>query len=308
MAVNSKMSDRFSKSSTKGFTPLEKDNKELPVEKIHVSPLNEGIMPSDQEIDEMADSIKQSGLIDAISVIAEADGTYRILSGHKRYLACKKLGMTSIRVSVLPAYKSGLDELIAHTDANIERRESIDAAFWVSRFELLKKEMTVDGKEPSVGELLEQIKKLWGIGKTDYYRYMGIMSMIPELRRFEAEGIVSVRALSDANTLGESQQMELVNLLLEAVRKKEAHQSNDDENKDVRLSMVEFKKLLEEVRKPKEQTKRKKAEFSIGDKLRKSSMSFAKAVEALETDEERMAARGVLEETIEELKKLLEKL
>jgi len=51
------------------------------------------------EIDELAESIKERGLLQAITV-AERDGRFEIVFGDRRYLAHKKLGLEEIRAVV----------------------------------------------------------------------------------------------------------------------------------------------------------------------------------------------------------------
>jgi len=53
----------------------------------------------DDEIDELAESIRERGLLQAITV-AERDGRFEVVFGDRRFLACKKLGFASIRGAV----------------------------------------------------------------------------------------------------------------------------------------------------------------------------------------------------------------
>ena len=53
----------------------------------------------DDEISELAESIRERGLLQAITV-AEREGRYEIVFGDRRFLACKKLGHESMRCVV----------------------------------------------------------------------------------------------------------------------------------------------------------------------------------------------------------------
>lgn len=58
---------------------------------------------SDDEIESLADSIKVAGLQQHIIVLDEEDGTYRILTGHKRVRAFQKLAQTDDFYNYIPA-------------------------------------------------------------------------------------------------------------------------------------------------------------------------------------------------------------
>lgn len=68
----------------------------------------------DEKITELKDSIAEQGLINPITVIKDKEG-YEVIAGHRRYIACKSLGMTEIQCNVfkkneLDAYAIGLCE------------------------------------------------------------------------------------------------------------------------------------------------------------------------------------------------------
>ena len=48
------------------------------------------------ELNSLEESIKNNGLMEAVIVRPKEDGRYEMVSGHRRLLACKKLGLEKI--------------------------------------------------------------------------------------------------------------------------------------------------------------------------------------------------------------------
>lgn len=68
----------------------------LPMEKI-VSPQEKPLSRSERTaLRELADSIREDGLIRPITVEPLPDGRYQVVSGHRRFAACRMCGMTHI--------------------------------------------------------------------------------------------------------------------------------------------------------------------------------------------------------------------
>ena len=73
----------------------------------------------DESMDELVDSIKQSGVLTPVIARPHKDGGYEILSGHRRVKACELAGITEIPVVV-----KNLDDdtaTILLVDSNLQR-------------------------------------------------------------------------------------------------------------------------------------------------------------------------------------------
>ena len=73
------------------------------------------------ELKTLEDSIKTNGLMEAVILRPKKDGRYEMISGHRRLLACKKLGLESI-----PSRVRNLtdDEAIIYmVDSNLHREK-----------------------------------------------------------------------------------------------------------------------------------------------------------------------------------------
>jgi len=72
------------------------------------------------ELEELANSIKQQGLIEPI-IVRQVGDKYKLVVGYRRYLACKKFGIPRILARILPL--SERDSLLSTAVENIQRSD-----------------------------------------------------------------------------------------------------------------------------------------------------------------------------------------
>lgn len=72
----------------------------IPIKKIITDPNQPRKNFEEEKIRELADSIKQQGLNQAILVVPRKGGTYRLVYGERRLRACKLLGKKDIRAEI----------------------------------------------------------------------------------------------------------------------------------------------------------------------------------------------------------------
>ncbi len=71
------------------------------------------------EQEELLESIKETGLLEPITVRFLSEGKYEIISGHRRVEACKKLGLSKIPATIKELSKD--EAIVAMVDFNIHR-------------------------------------------------------------------------------------------------------------------------------------------------------------------------------------------
>jgi ParB family chromosome partitioning protein len=100
--------------------------KKIPLDSITVSQLNVRQTLKDEDIDDLAISIKKLGLLVPISVF-EKDGKYILISGQRRFLAFKKLSQFDSMYKEIPAVitkvDSDLEVTVKSFVENIQRRD-----------------------------------------------------------------------------------------------------------------------------------------------------------------------------------------
>ncbi|MBO4355804.1 MAG: ParB/RepB/Spo0J family partition protein, partial [Clostridia bacterium] len=94
------------------------------VEKIELSKLrpyegNPFRVADDEQMEMLVDSIKSKGIIEPLIVRPDGSGNYEIISGHRRFHACKKLGLDKV-----PCFVSDLsreEAIVILVDSNLYR-------------------------------------------------------------------------------------------------------------------------------------------------------------------------------------------
>ena len=95
--------------------------REIPVESIRPNPAQPRLTYEPRALDELAESIRENGLIQPVLVRQLLDGDYELIAGHRRWLAVKQLGLPTVRAIV----ESGTDAVSAVLALveNIQRRD-----------------------------------------------------------------------------------------------------------------------------------------------------------------------------------------
>lgn len=95
----------------------------------------------EEKLNELIASIRDVGLLQAISVV-EANGRYRVLAGHRRLIACRALGHSTIRGRVYPPGTPLAATVQVHENAIREDLNPAEEAQWW--WELLERECNGD--------------------------------------------------------------------------------------------------------------------------------------------------------------------
>ena len=141
-------------------TPLNigSELKRLALETIRPNPYQPRTVFDDAEIDNLAQSINEIGLLQPISVRATDIGDYEIIAGERRYKAHQQLGKSHIDAIVIQADDSEL--AILALAENASRQDLCD-------YEIGKALRAIEDLFPSKTKLAESI----GINREDMYRY-----------------------------------------------------------------------------------------------------------------------------------------
>ena len=96
--------------------------REIPVDRIRPNPAQPRLHYEPQALEELAESIRENGLIQPILVQSpDEEGWYELIAGHRRWLAVQKLGLPVIR-AIVESRDSGDSAVLALVE-NIQRRD-----------------------------------------------------------------------------------------------------------------------------------------------------------------------------------------
>ncbi len=126
---------------------------EISVEEIRRNPRQPRTTMSERALEELADSIRQCGVIEPIVVRRAADG-YELVAGERRLLASKKAGITRIPAVVREANEEDAMELALIENLQREDLNAVDEALaymtLVSEFNLTQEDLAAKvGKDRS---------------------------------------------------------------------------------------------------------------------------------------------------------------
>lgn len=105
----------------------------VPVDLIEPNPFQPRMSFDQQALEELAASVRTLGLIQPITVRKMSDNRYQIISGERRYKACRMVGMTMIPAYVRDANDQGMLEMAIVENIQRENLDPIETALSYQR-------------------------------------------------------------------------------------------------------------------------------------------------------------------------------
>lgn len=208
-----KLDDLFTTQEERDYAVAEKVQ-EINISDISDFPEHPFKVNDDDKMQEMVKSIKEYGVILPVIVRPKEDGTYEMISGHRRKRACELAGVKQIRCIVKNL--SDDEATILMVDSNIQREEILpsEKAFaYKMKLNAMKhqgKKIDIDEEEtstPVVAKLRtdEILGEEVGESRENIRRYIRLTELIPELleevdnKRIAFRPAVELSYLSDEN-------------------------------------------------------------------------------------------------------------
>ena len=151
--------------------------RQLPVASLVDNPMNRFSMAEDAQFRATMDSVEKDGFLEDIIVTpAEAEGKYRIISGHRRVMAARKLGKTAVPCKVR-RYPDKLSELRALMGANVHRR-SLSPFDMARQLETLREVLSESGQLPEgTKEQAELMAAQSDLSRATVERYLDLLNL-----------------------------------------------------------------------------------------------------------------------------------
>lgn len=194
---------------------------EIPLEEIDEFPDHPFKVLDDEDMMNLAESIREQGIITPATLRKKEDGRYEILSGHRRKRACELAGLDTLRSEVVEMDRDAA--VIFMVDSNLQRTTILpsEKAFsYKMRLEAMKRQ----GKrtdltcaplahklkgQKSRDVLAEEI----GESKDQIRRYIRLTELIPELLEKVDKGEIALRPAVDISYLPEDIQRSLLDTI-----------------------------------------------------------------------------------------------
>lgn len=179
--------------------------RQLPVTSLTDNPMNRFSMAEDEEFLATLRSVEQDGFLEDVVVTPNGDGTWRIISGHRRVLAARKLDKATVPCKIR-TYPDKLSELRALMGANVHRR-SITPFDMARQLETLRDTLAQEGGLPeNVKEQTELMAQNCGLSRATVERYLDLLNLSPTLTAWAEQGQMT---MTDAYELARQKNVHL---------------------------------------------------------------------------------------------------
>ena len=166
--------------STEGTTDIE-------VEAIYPFENHPFKVLDDEKMDELVESIKANGILTPVIVRPDDEGTYEMISGHRRLHAAKRAGLHKVPAIIKEVTDD--EATIMMVDANVQREEILpsEKAFaYKMRYDAMKRQAGRPSKNNSsqVGRNFQTdvvLAQQVGESRNQVHRFMKLTDLIPEL-------------------------------------------------------------------------------------------------------------------------------
>ena len=192
--------------------------RQLPTDALVDNPLNRFSMAEDEEFVSTMRSVEQDGFLEDIVVTPNTDNTWRIISGHRRVMAARKLGKATVPCKVR-RYPDKLSELRALMGANVHRR-SITPFDMARQLETLRDTLAEEGQLPeNVKEQAELMAAQSDLSRATVERYLDLLNLDETMTGWAERGDMT---MTDAYEMARQKNVHLQLVVEEYVAKNDA--------------------------------------------------------------------------------------
>ena len=192
---------------------------DIPINLIDDFPDHPFKVKQDEDMDLLAASIKEQGLITPVTIRPKDNGRYEMVSGHRRKEACKLAGLTSIKADVRELTRD--EAIILMVESNLQRSvilPSEKAFSYKMRLEAMKRQgKRTDLTSDPVGRKLETVEiigQATGESRNQVRRYIRLTELITPLLDLVDIGKIALRPAVELSYLSkEEQRMVYENIL-----------------------------------------------------------------------------------------------
>lgn len=191
---------------------------EIPLEEIDEFPDHPFKVQDDEDMMNLAESVREQGIITPATLRKKEDGRYEILSGHRRKRACELAGLDTLRSEVVEMDRDAA--VIFMVDSNLQRTTILpsEKAFsYKMRLEAMKRQgrrtdLTSDPLGPKLRTNVQLANEV-SESATQIKRYIRLTELIPELLEKVDKGEIALRPAVDISYLPEDIQQSLLDTI-----------------------------------------------------------------------------------------------
>lgn len=185
-----------------GETKSEKE-KDIPIEQLVPWENQPFKMYTEAKLNELADSIKENGLLSRILVTPIGGGKYRILAGHNRVEACRRAGMTSVPSMIMDVDENR--QKLIMTDTNLCQRQELLPSERIFAYKAQQEALLALGSKRATADMAEK----YGVDRKTIQRYISCARLAPELLDLLDENRVNLTSAVSFSKMPQDSQKEV---------------------------------------------------------------------------------------------------
>ena len=217
-------------------TADESEIKEIPIDKLRVNPYQPRKTFNEESLKELAESIKEHGVIQPI-IVKKSIKDYEIVAGERRYRASKIAGKTTIPCIVREFTDEQMMEIAVLENLQRENLNSIEEALGI---ESLMRNLNLTQ---------EQVAKRVGKSRSYITNMLGLLTLPTEVKELVKEGKIST---SHARTLSKMEDKEKIveladKIINENLNVRQIEEVSKIEPKKVKQQHVEKNRQYQEL-------------------------------------------------------------
>ena len=192
--------------------------RDIPIAEIDEFPDHPFKVLMDEDMEQLVDSIKRSGVMTPATVRLKEDGRYELISGHRRKKACELAGLETLKCEVKELTRD--EAIIVMVESNLQRSAILpsEKAF---AYKMRLEAMNRQGKRTDLtcyplGNKLQGVKssdelaEKVGESKNQIFRYIRLTELVPEILQMVDERQIAFRPAVELSYLTEGQQYTLL--------------------------------------------------------------------------------------------------
>ena len=189
--------------------------REIPIAEIDEFPDHPFKVLMDEDMEQLVDSVRRSGVMTPATVRQKEDGRYELISGHRRKKACELAGLKTLKCEVKELTRD--EAIIVMVESNLQRTTILpsEKAFaYKMRLEAMnrqgeRRDLTscpVGNKLTSASEVSKEV----GDSERQIFRFIRLTELVPEILQMVDERQIAFRPAVEISYLSEEQQYTLL--------------------------------------------------------------------------------------------------
>lgn len=189
--------------------------RDIPLAEIDEFPDHPFKVLMDEDMEQLVDSIKRSGVMTPATVRMKENGRYELISGHRRKKACELAGLETLKCEVKELTRD--EAIIVMVESNLQRTTILpsEKAFaYKMRLEAMNRQgqrsdltsCPVGNKFTSASEVSKEV----GDSERQIFRYIRLTELVPEILQMVDEHQIAFRPAVELSYLTEGQQYTLL--------------------------------------------------------------------------------------------------